>query len=411
MHQVRSILRSVAVLFVVGAAAATTAVAQWRAPIFPTIAAVDDHAVGQSYMFLRVYEDSLLVTLEITVPDLEKALGLGWNAATVKHADVAAKLGAIRAYMEPRFALRTADGPLTPTFRGFDMLFLNVANFVLLKYAVPGTRGIPANLTATYDVMFDVDAKQRNFLVIEHNWKTFNSETIVGGFSPDKPELEIDLSSSSSWRGFLAMVRQGVWHIWIGIDHILFLIALALPAVMLRAHGRWEPVSSFRAALIAIVTIVSFFTLAHSITLSLAALDIVRLPSRIVESIIAASIAVAAWANLVPKLKIREAALAFSFGLFHGFGFATVLGDLGLGREHMVLSLLGFNIGVELGQLAIICAVFPILFLLRQTRLYPWIMRVGSSGLIVLALIWLYERAFDVNVPIIGIVKRLLGLS
>jgi HupE / UreJ protein len=249
--------------------------------------------------------------------------------------------------------------------------------------------------------------------VIEHNWKTgtFKSDAIVGVFSPDQPSIAIDLSKSSSWRGFLAMIRQGVWHIWIGLDHILFLVALALPAVMVRTNGRWEPVGSFKKALIAIISIVSFFTLAHSVTLSLAALDVITLPSRLVESVIAGSIAVAAWANLVPKLKIREAALAFAFGLFHGFGFATVLGDLGLGREHMVLSLLGFNIGVELGQLAIISALFPVLFLLRRTVAYGWIMRGGSIALIGLALIWLYERAFDVNVQLLGIAKRLFGIA
>jgi hypothetical protein len=118
---------------------------------------------------------------------------------------------------------------------------------------------------------------------------------------------------------------------------------------------------------------------------------------------------VAAWANLVPKLKIREAAIAFAFGLFHGFGFATVLGNLGLGREHMVLSLLGFNIGVELGQIAIICAIFPLLFLIRKARAYRWIMGMGSLGLIALALIWLYERAFEVNVPMMAIARRLTG--
>ncbi len=371
------------------------------------------HAVGQSYIFLRVYEDSLVVTLELTAKDLQKRLNLGWGPTGVTKADVAANMQAIRAYIEPRFSLRTADGVLTPRYQGFDMLYLEVADFVLLRYVITGTKGIPNVLTSRYDALFDMNPDHRNFFIIEHNWKTgtFNSEAIVGVFTPAQPSITIDLSTSSTWRGFVAMVGQGVWHIWIGIDHILFLVALALPAVMVRTNGRWEPVGSFRKALVSIVTIVSFFTLAHSVTLSLAALDVITLPSRFVESVIAGSIAVAAAANLMPGLRIREAALAFAFGLFHGFGFATVLGDLGLGREHMVLSLLGFNIGVELGQLAIICAIFPVFFLLRQRAAYGWIMRGGSVALIVLALIWLYERALDVNVPIMGIVRSVFGLG
>lgn len=379
----------------------------------PVVAAATAHAVGQSYMFLRLYDDSLVITLELTTKDLERRLNLGWNLASVTKADVQARLGAIQAYVEPRFTLKTTSGTLTPQYRSFDMLYLEVANFVLLKYVVTGTRGIPSELTSTYKAMFDMDLNHRNYLVIEHNWKTgtFNSDAIAGVFTPDAPSITLDLSKSSTWRGFIAMIQQGIWHIWIGLDHILFLLALALPAVMVRTNGRWEPVDSFRKALVAIVTIVSFFTLAHSVTLSLAALDVITLPSRFVESVIAGSIAVAAAANLLPRFRIREAALAFAFGLFHGFGFATVLGDLGLGREHMVLSLLGFNIGVELGQLAIICAIFPVLFLLRRTTAYGWLMRGGSVALIGLALIWLVERAFEINVPILGIVRSVLGMQ
>jgi hypothetical protein len=371
------------------------------------------HAVGQSYIFLRVYEDSLVVTLELTVPDLNRRLNLGWDPSAVTRQDVERNLAAIRAYVEPRFALRTAQGDLRPQFRSFDMLYLEVTNFVMMRYVITGTRGIPASLSARYDALFDLEPTHRNFFIIEHNWKTgtFNSEAIVGVFTPEQPTITVDLSKSAAWRGFVAMIRQGVWHIWIGLDHILFLVALALPAVLIRSGGRWEPVDSFRTALKAIVVIVTCFTLAHSVTLSLAALDIVALPSRLIESVIAGSIAVAAAANLMPRLRVREAVLAFAFGLFHGFGFATVLGDLGLGHEHMVLSLLGFNIGVEFGQLAIICAVFPVLFVLRRTAAYGWLMKIGSLGLIGLATIWLYERAMDVNVPIVGILKRIVGIG
>ena len=172
-----------------------------------------------------------------------------------------------------------------------------------------------------------------------------------------------------------------------------------LPAVLFRENRAWHPEPSFRRALINIIKIVTFFTIAHTATLSLAALGLVSLPSRIVESIIAGSIAVAAAANLAPGLNIREAAIAFIFGLFHGFGFASVLGDIGMGGEFLVLSLLGFNLGVELGQISIIAAVFPILFMLRKTRVYLWILRFGSLCLIAVALLWFFERLFGFNVP------------
>ena len=257
-----------------------------------------------------------------------------------------------------------------------------------------------------YSVLFEVDDLHRNMLVIEHNWKTatFNNEAGISLiFSPRNPRQTLDLTSSSLLRGFIGFIGLGVWHIWIGLDHILFLIALVLPSVLFREGGRWEPASDFRTALIKIVTIVTFFTIAHTVTLSLAALDVVRLSSRLVESIIAGSIAVAAWTNLVPKINVKEWSIAFVFGLFHGFGFASVLGDIGVGGEHLVLSLLSFNIGVELGQVAVICVVFPFLFFLRGTRLYGWILRFGSWFLIFVALLWVLERTFDFNVPLIPI--------
>jgi hypothetical protein len=130
-----------------------------------------------------------------------------------------------------------------------------------------------------------------------------------------------------------------------------------------------------------------------------------------VESVIAASIAVAALHNLWPVARVNEAAIAFVFGLFHGFGFASVLGDLGLGTEHLVLSLLGFNLGVEIGQVAIISAIFPILFLVRRLRVYDLVLRTGSAALIAIGLLWVAERTMGFNVPLVPIVRSVLGMG
>jgi hypothetical protein len=249
---------------------------------------------------------------------------------------------------------------------------------------------------------------------VQHNWKggvlenDFNVSLIL---SPDEPTQTLDLSDSSLLRGFVALVKLGVWHIWIGIDHILFLMALVLPSVLRRENGRWVPAENFRRAFIKILTIVSCFTIAHTVTLSLAALGLVDVPSRLVESVIALSIAIAALHNLWPVAKVNEAAIAFIFGLFHGFGFATVLGSLGLGTDHLVLSLLGFNVGVELGQVAIIAVVFPVLFLVRRMRIYSIGFRLGSVGLILIGLLWVAERSMGFNVPLVPMAKAVLGMK
>ena len=202
---------------------------------------------------------------------------------------------------------------------------------------------------------------------------------------------------------FAAYVQQGVWHIWSGTDHILFLMALLLPAVLVRVDGRWLPVTTFRAALIAVVKTVTAFTVAHSITLTLAALGYIHAPSRLVESAIAASVLIAALNNVVPLFKShsvldRAWLMAFVFGLVHGLGFANVLFELGLPRQTLLLALVGFNVGVELGQLAIVAVFLPTAFALRGTTLYARaVMQAGSAVVMLLAAVWFVERAFAVE--------------
>ncbi len=143
--------------------------------------------------------------------------------------------------------------------------------------------------------------------------------------------------------------------------------------------------------------VVTAFTLAHSLTLTLASLELVTLPSRWVESAIAASVAVAALNNLVPLFRGRRPLAAFAFGLLHGFGFAGVLADLGLPQSSLVLSLFGFNVGVELGQLAIVAVFLPLAFLTRRTAFYRGLMTGGSALIVIIGALWFVERAFDLQ--------------
>lgn len=369
----------------------------------PGVREASAHSPGQSYVFLRIYDDAIEARLEITAADLDRALGLGITAdGEVGREEVATHLAAIQAYVNPRFSLHGPDGRMALHFQRFDVRYLEIADYVMLTYSTGKLREIPDRIEADYRVMFDVDPAQRNLLVVEHNWKTgtFNNESKVSlVFSPLRARDTLDLSSASILVGFLALVQFGVWHIWIGLDHILFLLALTLPSVLHRENGVWKPAPTFRHAFFNIFTIVTCFTVAHSITLGLATLDIARPPDRLVEAIIALSIAVAALHNLFPRFHVPEWSLALVFGLFHGFGFAGVLSDLGLESQQMVLSLLGFNMGVEVGQVVIVALVFPLLFAIRGRGWYlPYVLRIGSLILITMALLWFVERAFDVTI-------------
>lgn len=149
-----------------------------------------------------------------------------------------------------------------------------------------------------------------------------------------------------------------------------------------------------RDSLVDVVSVVTAFTAAHSLTLSVAALGGVNLPSRLVESAIALTVVLGALNNLFPAVTERRWLAAFVFGLIHGYGFASVLTDLGLERGNLALALAGFNVGVELGQLAIVLMLAPVAYLLRRTFLYRRIiMPAGAVSIGVVGVYWLFQRA------------------
>ena len=176
---------------------------------------------------------------------------------------------------------------------------------------------------------------------------------------------------------------------------------MLLPAVMVWrqvAPRAWVPAERWRDVLVEVLKIVTAFTLAHSLTLTLAALGWLSLPSRWVESVIAASVVLAALNNLWPQMLGRRWAVALAFGLIHGFGFASVLSELGLPQQALALALVGFNVGVELGQLAIVAAFLPLALAGRRTGFYKhFVLQFGSVVIALLAGLWLVERAFDLK--------------
>jgi len=213
------------------------------------------------------------------------------------------------------------------------------------------------------------------------------------------PPVLLDGSGPDGFSVFREYLVEGVWHIWIGFDHILFLLTLLLPAVLVYEKSRWQSRDKLRPAMTDALKVVTAFTVAHSITLVLAVLDVVSLPARLVESVIALSVLITAVNNLRPFLPVSRWVMAFVFGLVHGFGFASVLADLGLPGNALIVSLLGFNLGVEAGQLAIVAMIFPLSALIRHTHLYrSWVFSGGSAAAALIATIWMFERIFGYEV-------------
>ncbi len=368
------------------------------------------HSLGQSYIFLQIYERALQGRFEITFADANRVLG-GHGAEEITAENLALHIPRLQDYYRTHVAFASGSAAYPLRFSGFGVLKVKkLADYITLDFTLlQDAAEIPRKLDVDYRVMFAQDPRHRAFLVIEHFWKAnlFHNErhfSLV--FDVENTRQSLDLTHFSMFSGFLGVVKMGIKHIWIGIDHILFLVALILPSVMVRRREEWEPVENFKPALIYVIKIITLFTVAHSITLSLAALGVFELPPRLVESVIAISIAIAALDIIYPIFRNQIWLIVFGFGLFHGFGFASVLSHLGVLGEHMALSLFGFNLGVEIGQVVVICLVFPAFFLVRRMAFYrPVMLKTGAAVLILVAMFWFIERAFEFEIPLAQLLK------
>lgn len=357
------------------------------------------HMIGQSYLYIQVYEERITGRFEVALVNLNPALGLEGTEREITPENYREHIDFLQDYYRDKVTLSANGQTLPITFTRSNFLGTK-GNYVTLSFDIGGYDTVPERLDVHYAVLFDEDPSHQGFLLVETNWATgtfANESGISLIFTPSARDDSIDLTSKNRWRGFVAVVGLGMEHIWEGIDHILFLIALLLPAVMRRdAQGRWQPLEQFGPALLNVVKIVTAFTVAHSVTLSLAALEIVHIPERLVEVIIAASIAIAAFNILYPVFRGRIWLVVFGFGLFHGFGFAGALGEMGVFGDFLWLPLLGFNLGVEIGQIVVVAVAFPLLYLLRTLPLYAKaLMPLGALLLIAVSLAWVTERSFD----------------
>jgi HupE / UreJ protein len=370
--------------FVVAIALAAIAVPLWA------------HKPSDSYLTLEVQDSRVAGQWDIALRDLDFAIGLDanqddaitWGEVKARHADIAA-------YALSRLRIGPESAPCPAEVTGQLIDNHSDGAYAVLRFTAT-CAAAPKTLTLSYHLFFDLDPQHRGLVRIVHD-----GATRAGILSADAPEQRFTLAELSPWHAFVDYGNEGIWHIWTGYDHILFLLSLLLPAVLVRARipgERWQGAPDFRAALIDVVKVVTAFTLAHSITLSLAALGVVSLPSRMVESAIALSVLLAALNNLWPMVFERRWLIAFCFGLIHGFGFASVLADLGLPQGSLLIALVAFNLGVEVGQLAIVSVFLPVAYVMRNSAIYRrGIFVAGSAAIALVALGWLIQRAFNLQ--------------
>ena len=366
------------------------------------------HKPSDSYLMLRVEAAAaggagMTGQWDIALRDLDVVLGLDadgdgqitWGEVRTRHAEIAA-------FALARLQVQADGLPCTVTAGTQQVDEHTDGTYTVIPLQLRCAQPATDRVTVGYTLFADVDPQHRGLLNLATPGGT---RTAVLGPQAAMQTFTVGAAADAGpLAQFLTYVREGVWHIWIGFDHILFLLSLLLPAVgtwqkQPAGQVRWQPVQRLRDAVWDVLRIVTAFTVAHSITLSLATLGLVSLPSRLVESVIAASVVLAALNNVWPLFQGRRWSVAFAFGLIHGFGFASVLADLGLPQDALALALVGFNVGVELGQLAIVVAFLPLAFVLRDSAFYRRAVLVAGSLLIAaIALAWFLERAFQIPV-------------
>ena len=367
-------------------------------------------------------------------PNSEIGLEMGRSRIDVT---IAIPLGELQ-YAEPGFT-RLKTGAPGPAERGLISRYLrahitartsdNRAWTARLKHASIG--GDPADLAARMELLPPAGASAR-FLSLRYDavidklpnhiaLVTLKSDFDAGRLS-DRPLLlgalrqgsnaiVIDRGVGNGWRGFAAAIELGVHHIVEGHDHLLFLIALLLPAPLLAAAGRWGGYAGWRGTLRSLAFIVTAFTIGHSLTLIGGAVFGWELPAQPVEILIALSIlisAIHAWRPLFPG---REALVAGGFGLVHGLAFATIISRIGLDPGQKAISILGFNLGIELIQLLVVAALTPALILLARSDHYR-VIRPGAAALAALAaILWIIERASGEDFAPARLIDSALGYS
>jgi hydrogenase/urease accessory protein HupE len=346
------------------------------------------HIASSGFLNVTVTGGDLTGSVELAVRDIELAVGVDANRdGKVTWGELRAAQQPLTRYVKEHVAIVAQGNSCQLSFQDIQVNDRVDGNYAWLPFRAHCPVAA-RELRIHYTMMEGLDPSHRGLLTLTAGEVTQSG--VLGGATA---QASFPLSSPSRWRSFAEYFHAGVWHILSGIDHLLFLISLLLPAVLLRKNRHWEPVERARPALISIFKVVTAFTVAHSLTLTLAALDIVKLPSRLTESVIAASIIVAALNNIVPIVTESRARIAFVFGLLHGFGFASVLADMGLPPGVRTISLLAFNCGIEAGQMTVVLAVMPIVYGLRSGAFYRRVvMPYGSAMVAILAFVWLVQR-------------------
>ena len=381
------------------------AAALWAAGAAQTAFA---HDVPPSIVMLDIGRDAIAVELQLPLSELGAALTLPLAA------DPAGVIpqhgGQLRQYIGEHLQAQSRDGrAYVLRIDTLDLKKTDNANWTTNDWlVVHAALQAPEGATTAAFALDDTLIVHR---VMSHQALIYMRRDMRNGLLGDKPMListagfgnthiKVDGSRGSWWGGLRKLFMMGMQHIAEGPDHMLFLLALLLPAPLFARGSRWRAGKSLSASLKDVVSVVSGFTLGHSISLGLATAGWVSAPTRVVEVLVAVSILVSCVHAWRPLFAGRETWIAAAFGVVHGLAFAEVLSGLSFDRTTLMLSLLGFNLGIEAMQLLVMAATLPLLLALSTTRHYRAVSVCGAAFAAACALGWTLERAFGLANPL-----------
>jgi hydrogenase/urease accessory protein HupE len=340
----------------------------------------DAHQTKLSSTRMTIASGDISTRIELNGIDLNVATGksLTMPDGQVQKDQLVREIDAVHRYVDAHVGLGFEDGP--DCVRSHESALPKDDHVVLTaNWQCPKDSRALVYRVALFH---EIDPASRHMVSVDGDAK------FIGLLSVSTPQMSVTQAVPAAWQTFLRYLVSGIEHIAIGYDHIAFLLA-----VIVLARRFWP-----------LFKVITAFTIAHSITLTLAVFDIVSLPSRLVETLIAASIVYVAAENFFVKDIRHRWWLTFAFGLMHGFGFASVLRDYGLPRDALGLALAAFNIGVEIGQLLIVVAaviVWRVGFmvaeaggLVRTEAVERRVSLAISTAVLVAGLYWLAERGF-----------------
>jgi hypothetical protein len=366
------------------------------------------HEARSTVMLLDMSDARVAVEAQLPVDQLVLGITRSFEESPLPY--VQAHPDTVRRYVEQNLSARAPDGrPFALTLEEVGVERVDDGDcYVVHARLEPPTGALARSFTLRSTIILGQVMNHQALVAVRHDFRNGlvgESPELLGVLDYQRLELPVERATGAWWQGFTSVVRLGARHISEGTDHLLFLLVLLLPAPLLARTRGWREADTLRGSFRRIVRIVTAFTLGHSLTLAAAALGVLRLPSRPVEVLIALSILVSAAHAVRPLFPGREALVAASFGLVHGLAFATVLAGAGVDGTALAGSLLGFNVGIELMQCAVVLAVLPVLLAWSRTPLYAPLRLLGAAFAALAACGWLVERAMARPNPMARIIE------